>query len=89
MGCDSKLDNNESQIMNKTQKPITKKTINKEVHFKLSDENVMEFLLEYDKHNKENMVRIVTDYGDIEIKLFDNTKFHRSNFIFFIMLIIF
>ena len=82
MGCDSKLDNNESQIMNKTQKPITKKTINKEVHFKLSDENVMEFFLEYDKHNKENMVRIVTDYGDIEIKLFDNTKFHRSNFIY-------
>ena len=82
MGCDSKLDNNESQIMNKTQKPITQKTTNKEVDFKLSDENVMEFFLEYDKHNKENKVRIVTDYGNIEIQLFDNTKFHRSNFIF-------
>ena len=82
MGCDFKLDNNESQIMNKTQKPITQTTINKEVDFKLSDENVMEFFLEYDKHNKENMVRIVTDYGNIEIQLFDNTKFHRSNFIY-------
>ena len=61
MGCDSKLDNNESQIMNKTQKPITQKTTNKEVDFKLSDENVMEFFLEYDKHNKENKVRIYTD----------------------------
>ncbi len=50
--------------------------------FKLSDENVMEFFLEYDKHNKENKVRIVTDYGNIEIQLFDNTKFHRSNFIY-------
>jgi len=50
--------------------------------FKLSDENVMEFFLEYDKHNKENKVRIVTDYGNIEIQLFNNTKFHRSNFIY-------
>ena len=42
----------------------------------------MEFFLEYDKHNIENKVRIVTDYGNIEIQLFDNTKFHRSNFIY-------
>ena len=82
IGCDSKLDNNESQIMNKTQKPIIQKKINKDVDFKLSDENVMEFFLEYDKHNKENKIRIVTDYGNIEIHLFDNTKFHRSNFIY-------
>ena len=82
MGCNSKLDNNKSQIINKTQKPITQKTINKDVDFKLSDENVMEFFLEYDKHNKENKVRIVTDYGYIEIQLFDNTKFQRSNFIY-------
>jgi len=50
--------------------------------FKLSDENVMEFFLEYDRHNKENKVRIVTDYGNIEMRLFNNTKFHRSNFIY-------
>ena len=56
--------------------------IKKEEKCKLSDENVMEFFLEYDKHNKENLVRIVTDYGNIEIQLFDNTKFHRSNFIY-------
>ena len=68
--------------MDKAQKTITKKKINKELDFKLSDENVMEFFLEYDKHNKENKVRIVTDYGNIEIQLFDNTKFHRSNFIY-------
>jgi len=68
--------------MDKVQKTITKKKTNKELDFKLSDENVMEFFLEYDKHNKENKVRIVTDYGNIEIQLFDNTKFHRSNFIY-------
>ena len=66
--------------LSKKSELITK--IIKEEKFKLSDENVMEFFLEYDKHNKENLVRIVTDYGNIEIQLFDNTKFHRSNFIY-------
>lgn len=49
---------------------------------KLNDDNVMEFFLQYDKINKENKVRITTDFGAIEILLFDETRFHRSNFIF-------
>lgn len=48
----------------------------------LTDQNAMEFFLEYDKIHKENKVRITTDFGDIEVLLFDKTKFHRSNFIF-------
>ena len=51
-------------------------------NFKLSNENVMDFFLEYDKYNKENKVRIYTDFGEIDILLFKNTKFHRSNFIY-------
>ena len=50
--------------------------------FRLSDDNVMEFFLEYDKNHKENKVRIFTDFGEIDILLFENTKFHRSNFIY-------
>ena len=42
----------------------------------------MDFFLEYEKHNKENKVRIITDFGDIDILLYDKTKFHRANFIF-------
>jgi cyclophilin family peptidyl-prolyl cis-trans isomerase len=42
----------------------------------------MEFFLDYDKNHKENKVRIFTDYGEIDILLFENTKFHRSNFIY-------
>ena len=42
----------------------------------------MEFFLEYDKKNKENKVRIHTDFGNIDIELFNETKFHRSNFIY-------
>ena len=54
----------------------------KEKPFLLTDNNVMEFYLEYDKHHKENKVRIYTDFGQIDIKLFEQTKFHRSNFIY-------
>ncbi|RNC80221.1 MAG: peptidylprolyl isomerase [Winogradskyella sp.] len=49
---------------------------------RLTDDNAMQFFLEYDKKHKENKVRIVTDFGDIDILLYDKTKFHRANFIF-------
>ena len=49
---------------------------------KLTDKNAMEFFLEYEKENKENKVRITTDFGIIEILLYDKTKFHRANFIY-------
>ncbi len=53
-----------------------------EPQFLLTDKNVMEFFLEYDKKHKEDKVRITTDFGEIDIKLFEATKFHRSNFIY-------
>ena len=49
---------------------------------KLTDENIIEFLYEFEKNNKENKVRIYTDFGQIEILLYNNTPYHRSNFIF-------
>jgi cyclophilin family peptidyl-prolyl cis-trans isomerase len=48
---------------------------------KLDSKSAMEFFLEYDKHHKENKVRITTDFGNIDILLYSETKFHRSNFI--------
>lgn len=48
----------------------------------LNDSLAMEFFLEYEKENKENKVRLVTNFGDIEILLFEKTKFHRANFIY-------
>lgn len=55
---------------------------NKEVSFKLNDNNVIEFLFEYEKNNKENKVRIYTTEGNIDILLFNNTPYHRANFIY-------
>ncbi len=48
----------------------------------LEETNAMEFFLEYEKENKENKVRIITSMGNIEILLYNKTKFHRANFIF-------
>lgn len=60
-----------------------KKTVLVEREFpRLTDKNVMEFFLEYEKENKENKVRITTIFGEIDILLFNETKFHRANFIF-------
>lgn len=62
-------------------KEIPKKTIEPEFP-KLTDNNAMEFFLEYEKDHKENKVRIFTDFGNIDILLYNKTKFHRANFIY-------
>jgi len=48
----------------------------------LDDLGALAFFLEYNKNHKENKVRLVTDFGDIDILLFNETRYHRSNFIF-------
>ena len=79
ISCDEKKDIIIKKVKT-TKKDLKKNTLENE--FRLSDDNVMEFFLEYDKNHKENKVRIFTDYGEIDILLFENTKFHRSNFIY-------
>jgi len=81
ISCDEKKDIIVKKVRT-TKKDFKKNT--SENKFRLSDDNVMEFFLEYDKNHKENKVRIFTDYGEIDILLFENTKFHRSNFIYLI-----
>ena len=79
ISCDEKKDIIVKKVKT-TKKDLKKNTLENE--FTLSDDNVMEFFLEYDKNHKENKVRIFTDFGEIDILLFENTKFHRSNFIY-------
>lgn len=89
MNCEGKKSEpNKTEITPQTK--VTKDTIitktpkkNLEnVYPVLNDKNAMEFFLEYDKKHKENKVRIVTEFGNIDILLYNNTKFHRSNFIY-------
>jgi len=57
--------------------PVKKKEI-----FLLDDKNAIPFFFEYQKKHKENKIRIITDYGDIDIRLFDDTPYHRANFVY-------
>ena len=85
-GCNSK----NSKIESTSQKnevevsPEVKRSAEKSIkkEFKLTDDNVIEFLFDYEKSNKENLVRIYTPFGEIDILLYNNTPYHRSNFIY-------
>ncbi|MDC0034212.1 peptidylprolyl isomerase [Flavobacteriaceae bacterium] len=85
-GCNSK----NSKIESTSQKnevevsPEFKRSAEKSIkkEFKLTDDNVIEFLFDYEKSNKENLVRIYTPFGEIDILLYNNTPYHRSNFIY-------
>ena len=48
----------------------------------LNDQNAIPFFFEYQKENSEDKVRISTRFGDIDIQLYQNTPYHRANFIF-------
>ncbi|WOD42505.1 peptidylprolyl isomerase [Hwangdonia lutea] len=66
----------------KESKPVVTTIEEKRKYPKLDDKNSMYFFQEYDKNHKENKVRITTDFGSIDILLFEETRYHRSNFIF-------
>ena len=85
LNCEDKQSKKKSDIKTvETKDTIAKKAIEEpETDFPvLNDTNVIPFFAEYDKKHKENKVRITTDFGDIDILLYDNTKYHRSNFIY-------
>jgi hypothetical protein len=65
------------------QPKVEKKTEVKSVadQFVLDDKNAIPFFFEYNQKNKENKVRIETKFGNIDILLFNETPYHRSNFI--------
>ena len=75
------LDTTETKSKKEDKKVVTNTEAEREFP-KLDKSNAMDFFLEYEKHNKENKVRITTDMGVFEVLLFDKTKFHRANFIF-------
>ena len=54
----------------------------KEEFVVLNDKNAIPFFFDYQKENLENKVRISTRFGNIDIKLYNNTPYHRSNFIY-------
>ena len=59
-----------------------KKILLEEPTLFLNEKTAIPFLFEYQQKNKENKVRISTAYGDIDLILFENTPYHRANFIY-------
>jgi len=47
----------------------------------ITQQNVQEVLTQYGKDNPENEVLIETTYGNIRLKLYDETPLHRANFV--------
>ncbi|MCF6307409.1 MAG: peptidylprolyl isomerase [Flavobacteriaceae bacterium] len=56
----------------------------KNIYPKITQENVVQFLTDYGNINPESKARIITIFGNIDLKLFTDTPLHRSNFIFMV-----
>lgn len=82
ISCDVKQKQIQSAKVQEKKEKIITETKKKEKPFLLNDKNAIPFFFEYSKKNKENKVRIQTKYGEIDILLFDETPYHRSNFIY-------
>lgn len=88
IGCEDKQSKQKNTTISTTiaaTKPKEKKKdsiVKKREYPLLNDDNVLPFFLKYNKEHKENKVRISTIFGDIDILLFKETRYHRSNFIF-------
>ena len=82
ISCDVKQKQSQLPKVQEKKEKIITETKKKEKPFLLNDKNAIPFFFEYEKKNKENRVRIKTKYGNIDIELFKETPYHRSNFIY-------
>jgi cyclophilin family peptidyl-prolyl cis-trans isomerase len=87
LNCEDKKTQKKTDTKIEVEKPVKKVIFKDSIKKpkrefpKLNSKNAMDFFLEYDKHHRENKVRITTDFGSIDILLYYETRFHRSNFI--------
>ncbi len=47
----------------------------------INNSNVVDRLTQYGLENKETKLKIITPYGDIKVRLYDDTPLHRANFV--------
>ena len=77
---DSEKKNSEkTNIINEIEKVDS---IDQEKKIILDDKNAIPFFFNYGKENLEDKVRISTRFGNIDLQLFNNTPYHRANFIY-------
>jgi cyclophilin family peptidyl-prolyl cis-trans isomerase len=82
IGCQEKTKKNttKGKVLEKKQQKKAEPKEEKRIY--LDDKNAIPFFYEYAKRNKENKVRIITKFGNIDILLYDNTPYHRANFVY-------
>ena len=82
IGCQEKTKKNTTKVKVLEKKQLKKVEPREEKRIYLDDKNAIPFFYEYAKKNKENKVRIITKFGNIDILLYDNTPYHRANFVY-------
>ena len=80
LSCKSELKN--APLIKESKPEIEIKKVVEKEWDSLSPSNVVPFFTEYGKQNKETVVLLQTKYGNIKLKLFNDTPIHRANFIF-------
>ena len=90
IGCEDKQSSKKTTLP-KAQTAVEKKTENTSTESSkekekeaivLDEKNALEFFLHYEAKHKERKAKITTEFGDIEVELFPETKYHRANFVF-------
>ncbi|MGB1003882.1 MAG: peptidylprolyl isomerase [Salibacteraceae bacterium] len=90
-GCSETAKKKNQPIISKVKQPVTSPaqeevtdpvTSKKKTYPRITNQNVVSFLTEYGKENKETIIRLSCEYGDIDIKLYNNTPLHRANMIY-------
>ena len=80
--CQQKQKNNSVKLkVIEKKESIKKNTLRENKSIYLNDKNAIPFLFNYGKKNKEDKVRIITKYGNIDIE-YEKTPYHRANFIY-------
>ena len=82
IGCQEKTKKNTTKVKVLEKKQLKKVESKEEKRIYLDDKNAIPFFYEYAQKNKENKVRIITKFGNIDILLYDNTPYHRANFVY-------
>lgn len=82
IGCREKPKKKPSVVKVPEKKQLKKEASKEEKVIYLNDKNAIPFFYEYAQNNKENRVRIITKFGNIDILLYKNTPYHRANFIY-------
>ncbi len=82
VSCQSKQKKTKGENYTAEKKDILKVKEETEKLIYLDNKNAIPFLYQYGKNNPENKIRIITKYGNIDILLYENTPYHRANFIY-------